>query len=604
MNIAIIDSGIDVNNPIFNKIKYQGFHVRDEIHIIEGDIQDEVGHGTAVASIIMSEVKNCNYVLYKTINSLEYSYSINSLITVLEHILQYQNQINIIHISSGCTRCTEEERNQLKSVCDKLIKNKVIIVAAYDNEGAVSYPAYFENVIGVDWSLNVSKVSDYIYVKKSPINILGIGTELRVLWTNREYRYVSGSSFSAPYITINVAKALRQVGNNYKDICIVLEKNAKEIIICKQPQKYIKPFKINKAIIFPVNKEIHSILAFTDLLEFQLSGIYDVRVSGTIGKRVDNILTYLRDDNRIVESYEKINWKSDFDTFIIGHTRNLSNLISRKIKSDILDKCLLYKKNVYSFDDYLIDEVMIKKFQEHKLEIFHPKFKYSNLKKNNRNKLFKFATPTVAIIGTSSKQGKFTLQLELIKRFKKAEYNIGHFSTEPSGALFGSDITFPVGFDKTVDFQGEDMINMSNSLMHEIEKKSPDIILVGTQSHTIPNNEGNLGHYPLSTLEILLGTQPDACILCINYDDPVSYINNTILFIESYLKAKVIALCFLPVDRQRIYSIQGNRTVIPTKNEIINRKKNISDELAKKVFKLGNEQELDLLFEEIINFFS
>lgn len=51
--------------------------------------------------------------------------------------------------------------------------------------------------------------------------------------------------------------------------------------------------------------------------------------------------------------------------------------------------------------------------------------------------LYRISTPVLAVCGTSSKQGKFTLQLELRKRFCEMGYKVGQIGTEPNSLLLG-----------------------------------------------------------------------------------------------------------------------------------------------------------------------
>ena len=62
---------------------------------------------------------------------------------------------NLIHISAGVERL--ENFLDLYDIISKLVKKEVFIVAAFANNGAVSYPASFDNVIGVDMSTNILK---------------------------------------------------------------------------------------------------------------------------------------------------------------------------------------------------------------------------------------------------------------------------------------------------------------------------------------------------------------------------------------------------------------------------------------------------------------
>lgn len=49
------------------------------------------------------------------------------------------------------------------------------------------------------------------------------------------------------------------------------------------------------------------------------------------------------------------------------------------------------------------------------------------------NKLFQLSVPTVAVVGTGSKQGKFTLQLQFKNFMEKLGYKVGFLSSEPNG---------------------------------------------------------------------------------------------------------------------------------------------------------------------------
>lgn len=74
-----------------------------------------------------------------------------------------------------------EQIERLKFLCNKIKNQGTIIVAAYDNTGAISYPAYFESVIGVDSSPKVNKRYEYEFVMNSCVNIRGYGKTKKLL---------------------------------------------------------------------------------------------------------------------------------------------------------------------------------------------------------------------------------------------------------------------------------------------------------------------------------------------------------------------------------------------------------------------------------------
>lgn len=119
--------------------------------------------------------------------------------------------------------CTTELK-ELHDVCKKLTNKGVVIVSAFDNLGVVSYPAAFKEVIGVYWDVRCKGPKDYFYVENSPINILGYANTQRLPWLNDTYKTVSGSSFIAPYITIQVVKNLQNNITNIIEIMAQLKK--------------------------------------------------------------------------------------------------------------------------------------------------------------------------------------------------------------------------------------------------------------------------------------------------------------------------------------------------------------------------------------------
>lgn len=474
---------------------------------------------------------------------------------------------------------------------------------AFDNEGAISYPAAFDNVIGVDWSKSCNSPLEYVYVENSIVNILGVGSELRLPWLNNSYKYVSGSSFATPFITTKIADLYQKGCTQLNDILKALKNDASRVVENISPSSKSSCYKINKAIAFPLNKEMHSVLAYSEMVDFEIVGIFDTKYSRNINVKLKDILINATSE-MIVENYQNIDWEKKFDTVILGHLSPLSKVLKKNLFDEVITMCLKYKKNVYSFDNKHITQKIEDEFRDKNLKLFYPCYNEKSLSRNNLNKLYRFSTPSIAIMGTSPRQGKFTLQMEMLKYIKGLGYSVGHFCTEPTGWLLGSDVTFPIGFDSTIHLCGDDRIQAINGLMKDIERKQCDIIIIGSQSHTIPHNFGNLGFYPLSSLDLLLGCEPDVVILCINPYDEIEYINRTIGFIESYTNSKVLALCMFPLKRQRIFSLHGNYTKTIEYQELLDIAYEYREQCNRQVFILGNKEEQNYLFEKCINFFS
>ena len=171
-----------------------------------------------------------------------------------------------------------------------------------------------------------------------------------------------------------------------------------------------------------------------------------------------------------------------------------------------------------------------------------------DLKNNQIGKLRQTSLPVVGVFGTSSVQGKYFLQLSLRREMLRRKIRVGQISTEPSGYLFGMDYVYPMGYNSSVYLNGHSSVILLNEIIWEIEKTKPDILLIGSQSGTVPFALYNTNNLMFQQNELILGTCPDAILLCINVYDPIDYIIRTINFLESIIKAKVIGLVLSPLD--------------------------------------------------------
>lgn len=143
IKIIIIDSGVRVNHPKFKEDSIKGFS------LIEGrkseNFEDDYGHGTAIYNII----RKCNDIadiLNIKVPDIEHGTGQNVLVEVLEYIHDNE-KADIINLSLGCSGL--EDNRTLQRVCSRLSQKGIIICSAFDNDGSISYPAYFDDVIGI-----------------------------------------------------------------------------------------------------------------------------------------------------------------------------------------------------------------------------------------------------------------------------------------------------------------------------------------------------------------------------------------------------------------------------------------------------------------------
>ncbi len=592
INIVIVDSGVNLNHKIFKDKFISSIEFSDGM-IVKCDT-DDYGHGTAIAGII-SRCDNVNITMIR-IKDIEKGIQEDKLISVLNYINMMDN-VDIVNLSLGLNVC--EDFSSLYNICKELAEKGVIIVSAFDNTGSISYPAAFDNVIGVITGQSCHRINDFEFIDDDIVNIAAKGNIQRVAWTVPEYLMIAGNSFACAHVTVQIAKFIQegirckeQIINKFKEISI------KKYNAIQRKIKNKKLFTIRKASLFPFNKEMHSLVRFAHLLPFELVNIYDTKYSPTVGSTTCHLLkdNYIKD--LIIKNIEQINW-DEFDTLILGHTGELSAMSSKEIFiKSIIETAINKGKQIYSFDD--IGNLGY----ENNECIFYPSVDSNDLPPNRFGMLYRILKPVVGIFGTSSKQGKFTLQLKLRSILLEQGYDIGQIGTEPSSLLFGMDYCFPMGYNSSVQIKEFDTVRYLNHIVNDLCMSNKDIIIVGSQSGTISYDIGNIVQYPIPQYNFLLGTQPDVVVLCVNPYDDINYIKRTISFIESSIDSKVISLVVFPMDfKDNWTGIYGYKKTL-SEEKYYKLKEILYNEFNLPIFKLGLENDMSELVNLIINYFS
>lgn len=591
LTIVIVDSGVNTAHPKLCGIDITGYTYQNGK--IYNEFTDTYGHGTAVYHIINS-VSDIADIINIKLPDIEDSVSDMELAGVLNYI-EENIDCDIVNLSLGICICNH--LGKLKEACDKLRRKNILVIAAHSNSGSFAYPAAFEHVIGVATGALCKKTDEYEYIEDKIVNIAAKGSIQRVAWTKPEYLLVAGNSFACAHVTVQAAKFMYEGAKTKEEI---LER-FKEISIRKfdtgKRKKTNQLFPIQKAAIFPFNKEMHSLVRYTDLLSFEIVGIYDTKYSAKVGAATTHLMKDKNVKELIIRNISQIDW-DEFDTFILGHTDELSAAINKEdFIRDIIRQAVENKKQIYCFDDlsrlgYEIDSC-----------IYYPRIDASDLPPNRFGMLYRISKPVVGVFGTSSRQGKFTLQLKLRELLQKQGYCVGQIGTEPSALLYGMDYVFPMGYHSSVYIGGFDSVQYLNELMHHLCFEEKDLILVGSQSGTVPYDTGNIVQFPIPQIDFLMGTQPDAVVLCINPYDEIHYLRRTVNFIESGVDSKVIAFVVFPMDIQADWTgIYGAKK--PLSDESYQKvKETLGKEFHIPVYQLGNENDMTSLVDTVIDFF-
>lgn len=442
--IAVIDSGM-LPQSYASSCVIGSFALsknETEWEILESPMKDYIGHGTAVSNIIWNINPNVNIVVFRICNDV-LNVDEFGLVKVLEFI--YANiDVDIINISAGVTYLYDY--NAINDICLKLSKKGVIIISAFDNDGAISYPAALECVVGVDVK-NIKK-NEIIFIENGISNIVLSDKYYRTEWLNTK-TIIKGTSFACAHISGLLSLKINSHLSTSEMIYSIATKFERK----SNHEIFLKPqFHIHRAIVFPINKESHALLRFKDKLNFEIVSLYDERLSGKVGKSMFG---------EIIKSYDDIDWLENFDTIILSCVSELERLTKRDYVQEIVSNAKSFGKNIYSFEPLpFYDESM-----------FYPNIGKNNVPIQNEMKLHKITIPIVEVVGTSSKQGKFTMQQKIIHQLSQMGYNVGSIITEPSGYLFNADYVFHFGYHANLDLYPSEYIAILNEMLFEVQKK-------------------------------------------------------------------------------------------------------------------------------------
>ena len=585
--LVLVDSGVDMNHP-----KLKDDTVRQiEIQGTEEENPKQNGHGTAIYGILRKVREDFEIISIK-IRGIENGVDGSVLCDALEYIEQNINAA-LINLSLGSPMLDEKER--LEEICSRMTEKGTVIVSAFDNAGVISYPAAFKSVIGVVSGPGCRSVDEYMIFNDDVMNIAGKGDLQRLMWNSPPVLLLEGNSFACAHISVIAAKMIK-AGFRTKDAILTeLKRRASNVTDIGKDGKVPRlDFKIEKAAVFPFNKEMHALFRYHDLLDFSIAAVYDSKYSARVGADTRFLL---KDEKALalqIRNIDSIDW-DEFDTLILGHTDEME-AVTGKIgySSGLLDKAIALGKNIYTFDE-------IPKLYAVK-NAFTQKIDRENLPCNRMGMLYRIPKPVLAVCGTSSKQGKFTLQLELRKRLLKEGYRVGQIGTEPNALLLGLDHVFPMGYNSAVHLSEAESILYLNSLMNDLSDK--DLIIVGMQSGTVTYDFGNIANCCICQNSFLMGTQPDAVVLCVNSYDELDYIERTIRYLEASVESEVVALVLYPMGFSDSWAgIYGSRVKVK-EERVCELAEIFREKFDLPLYLLGKEEDMEALKNTVIDFFA
>lgn len=206
IKIAILDSGINGKHEDLQKKVVKSFNAIDN----SKSIQDDFGHGTNIAGIIAATDNDIGIVGVSQ-NVVIYDVKVldSAGVGEVEHVIEglqwaANNNVDIVNMSFGFIK----DYPELKKTIDMLLSQNIIVVASAGNNlgQEVDFPAGYTDVISVG-SIDLNGKVD-VLASTGKIDVYAPGKEIITTSSNGSYETVRGTSFSAAYITGELAKAI------------------------------------------------------------------------------------------------------------------------------------------------------------------------------------------------------------------------------------------------------------------------------------------------------------------------------------------------------------------------------------------------------------
>ena len=623
VKVAIIDSGIETEHPKIRRVAGGiGLTVKSGERVIQQpDHADCAGHGTACAGIIQKKAPDAE--LY-SIRIFDETLSADGHALVAAIQWATEQRVDVINLSLGTTDAAYKD--VISEACQRAVEAGVILIAAEHNDGVPSYPANLPDVIGVTGGKIYDRYG-YYYRPGNTIECVARGDEQRVCWKDGREIMISGTSYAAPHIT-GIVALIREAYPNAtpKEVREMLKANALEERIegisnaaTHMPPSFSASFLeqsdisnydwINKAALYPYNKEMHALIRFRDLLHFEITAVADPVGKGLVGKDPGEAIGTEPAGLKVVPNLQKA--LRGADTLILGYVDQLGRISKRDLLRESIQAALDRGVHVFSFLQVPtgIYGDLYAQARKKGLRIVYPSISVGEVQNILRKdqKSTPVDVPVLGVFGTSSQQGKFTLQLALRRKLIQMGYKVGQIGTEHHAELFGMDLAFPMGYASPLELPLQVYVPYLDYKMREINrKKQPEIILIGSQSGTIPYDVNEHKTHSLSSIAFMLGTKPDACILVVNSIDANDYIRDTMDGIRAVCKAPTILLAMSDKEKH-IRAAYGRTSITPrqmSREEINQKLCHLKDTFALPAVEIVSEQGQQEIVETVIQHFA
>lgn len=146
ITVAVIDSGVDSKDVFFKDKTIIEYRLKDG-EFVEDSMRCDNLHGTEVSKILLKEAPNVQIVSLQVLGGNNHG-KLSSLVRAVE--LCEELRVDVINLSLGFLDNKKRAVDRINEVISSAVGSGITVFAADNNRlGVKSYPAHFEDVIGV-----------------------------------------------------------------------------------------------------------------------------------------------------------------------------------------------------------------------------------------------------------------------------------------------------------------------------------------------------------------------------------------------------------------------------------------------------------------------
>jgi subtilisin len=196
VDVCIVDSGVDPDHPLVAPLASAVAVVRDDegVAIVDDELGDVCGHGTACAGIVRSLAPDCRLHSVRVLGAGATG-AADLILAGLRHAILQGYRVISLSLSTTKRRFAEE----LHELADLAYFDRTILVASAHNLPVDSYPWRFSSVISVGSHEERDPLVWYAN-PNPPVELFARGVDVEVAWPGGATLRCTGNSFAAPHV--------------------------------------------------------------------------------------------------------------------------------------------------------------------------------------------------------------------------------------------------------------------------------------------------------------------------------------------------------------------------------------------------------------------